>query len=109
MGALPRKLQVYETAEGVAPFDEWLLALRDGVGRTRIRLRLDRLRDGNSGDWKAIGNGVSELRMDFGPGYRIYFAENGVEIVLLLIGGDKRTQTADIRLAQKYWQDFKER
>lgn len=108
MEARPRELRFYETPAGTAPFEEWLDALRDAKGRAKIRVRLDRVESGNLGDCKPVGEGVYELRVDFGPGYRIYFAEDGPTIVLLLIGGDKSTQTKDIKTAQEYWQNHKE-
>ena len=109
MEAIPRELRVYETAAGKCPFDDWLEGLRDAKGRAVIQVRLDRLERGNSGDCKAVGEGVLELRIDFGPGYRVYFAEDGARIVLLLIGGDKSTQQKDIKTAKKYWNEYQGR
>jgi putative addiction module killer protein len=103
-----RELRVYETSTGACPFEDWLEALRNARDRARIRVRLDRAEQGNLGDSKAVGAGVRELRIDFGPGYRIYFAEDGPVILLLLIGGDKSTQTKDIRKAKEYWQEYQE-
>ncbi|MEO6923169.1 MAG: type II toxin-antitoxin system RelE/ParE family toxin [Bryocella sp.] len=108
MEASPRELRTYETSPGVSPFDDWLDRLRDKKGRAIIEVRLDRLGQGNFGLCKAIGAGVLELKIDFGPGYRIYFAEDGPRVVLLLIGGDKASQSKDIKLAQQYWQDYRE-
>jgi putative addiction module killer protein len=88
------------------PFRTWLEALRDREARARIRVRINRLRQGNFGDCKAVGSGVSELRVDYGPGYRVYFGRQGEKIVILLCGGDKRTQTRDIETAQVRWQDY---
>jgi len=105
--AHPRELRVYETPSGTYPFDDWLDGLRDAKGRARIQTRLDRLEQGNFGDCEPVGEGVFELRMDFGPGYRAYFAEDGPKIVLLLIGGDKSTQTKDIKAAKAYWQQYR--
>ncbi len=70
-------------------------------------MRLDRLEQGNFGDCKAVGDGVLELRMDFGPGYRVYFAEDGPDVVLLLLGGDKSTQDKDIETAKTYWREYR--
>ena len=72
-------------------------------------MRLDRLEKGNFGDCKPVGEGVLELRLDFGPGYRVYFAEESATIVLLLIGGDKSTQIKDIRTAKTHWQEYRKR
>lgn len=82
-------------------FAAWLKALRDLEGRARILKRLRRLADGHFGDCKAVGEGVSELRMFFGPGYRAYFTMVGDTVVLLLVGGDKDSQPRDIALARK--------
>lgn len=109
MEANPRELRVYETAAGNCPFEDWLEGLRDAKGRAVIQVRLDRLGQGNFGDCKPVGEGVSELRIDFGPGYRVYFAEDGSRIVLLLIGGDKSTQAKDIKAAKKYWNEYQGR
>jgi putative addiction module killer protein len=80
-------------------FDRWLAGLRDRQARVRVLVRMDRLAVGNPGDVKPVGAGVSELRIDYGPGYRVYFIQRGEVLVVLLCGGDKRTQTADIRRA----------
>lgn len=82
-----------------ATFDAWLSKLRDRQARARILVRIRRLSLGNPGDVKAVGNGISEMRVDHGPGYRVYFAKRGSTLVLLLCGGDKRTQSADIKRA----------
>jgi putative addiction module killer protein len=103
----PRELRIYETSSGKSPFDDWLDGLRDAKGRAKIRVRLDRLERGLLGDCEPVGGGVSELRIDFGPGYRVYFAEDGPVIVLLLIGGDKDSQKKNIKIAQKYLKDYR--
>jgi putative addiction module killer protein len=83
-------------------FANWLKRLRDTAARVRINLRIDRISlTGNFGDVKAVGEGVSELRIDYGPGYRLYFAKRGTEVILLLIGGDKTSQQKDIEQAKK--------
>jgi putative addiction module killer protein len=71
-----------------------------------VRARLNRIRLGNFGDCKSVGRGVEELRIDFGPGYRLYYGRQGSTVVVLLGGGDKRTQTRDIRIAQKFWEEY---
>jgi putative addiction module killer protein len=80
-------------------FAVWLDGLRDLRGRARVLARIERLATGNPGDVKPVGQGVSELRIDYGPGYRVYFVKKGQTVVVLLAGGDKATQTADIRTA----------
>lgn len=109
MESFERDIAVYLTAEGRAPFTEWLDALRDLRGRDKIRSRLDRVQLGNLGDRVSVGEGVGELRIDFGPGYRMYYGQDGLTVVLLLCGGDKSTQTQDILQAKSYWKDYKER
>jgi putative addiction module killer protein len=80
-------------------FAKWLVGLRDRQARARIQIRMDRLALGLVGDAKPVGGGVSELRIDYGPGYRVYFKRQGADLVILLAGGDKRTQERDIRQA----------
>lgn len=89
-------------------YREWLDALRDRTGRARILVRVDRLIDGNSGQHRDLTDGVSELKVDFGPGYRVYYAHRGTRLLLLLAGGDKSTQQKDIATAIKLAKDFKE-
>jgi putative addiction module killer protein len=109
MEAKPQTVCVYETQEGTRPFDNWLRRLRDSRARQRVRTRINRLRLGNFGDYKAVGDGVCELRIDYGPGYRVYYGRDGDSIVILLIGGDKRAQDRDIETAKDYWADYKAR
>ena len=85
-----RKTEVYAT---------WLNSLRDQRARARILVRVERLAAGNLGDVRPVGEGVSELRIDYGPGYRVYFKKRGSALVILLAGGDKRTQNEDVRKA----------
>lgn len=80
-------------------FDHWFSALRDKRAAMRIQARIDRAEDGNFGDCEPVGEGVSEMRIHYGPGYRVYFAQRDLEIVVLLAGGDKSTQAKDIRAA----------
>lgn len=82
-------------------FNDWLSRLRDQRAVAKIAARVDRLALGNAGDVKPVGSGVSELRIDYGPGYRVYFTRVGAKIVLLLCGGDKTTQQSDIDFAKK--------
>ena len=89
-------------------FDLWFEELKDTKGRFRIQARIDRAELGNFGDCEPIGEGVSEMRIHFGPGYRVYFAQRGAVIVLLLVGGDKSTQAKDIKAAIKLNRQIKE-
>jgi putative addiction module killer protein len=82
-------------------FVRWLTGLRDRRARARIQARIDRLALGNPGDVKPVGSGLSEMRIDYGSGYRVYFVERGTAVVILLAGGDKRTQERDIAVARK--------
>lgn len=80
-------------------YAKWLDELRDIRARARVQVRVERLADGNAGDARPVGEGVSELRIDYGPGYRVYFTIREHDIVILLVGGDKSTQSADIKTA----------
>ncbi len=106
--AHPRKLQYFRTATGRTPFKEWFERIPDQKTQDRVQRRLDRVELGNFGDCRPVGGGVSELRLDFGPGYRIYFCELDNTIILLLSGGDKSSQRRDILLAKTYWQEYRE-
>jgi putative addiction module killer protein len=88
-------------------FAKWLDGLRDVRARARVQVTIERLAAGNAGDVAPIGEGVSELRIDFGPGYRLYFKRQGRELVILLAGGDKRTQSADIKTALRLARNLK--
>jgi putative addiction module killer protein len=82
-----------------AAFDEWFIRLRDKAVKARIQMRIDRASDGNLGDWKPVGDGISEIRVDVGPGYRIYFLREGLQLIVLLCAGDKSSQATDISKA----------
>jgi putative addiction module killer protein len=103
--ASARTIRVYERADGDAPFGGWLAGLRDKRAVARIDARINRLKLGNFGDCRSVGEGVRELRIDHGPGYRVYFGTVDDQVVLLLCGGDKRTQSRDIERAKQYWQE----
>jgi putative addiction module killer protein len=90
------------------PFIDWLRSLRDLQARARIRTRIDRLAMGNMGDHRVLGDGVVELKIDWGPGYRVYFGQVGSTVVLLLCGGDKRTQQQDITTAKTYLKEYQD-
>jgi putative addiction module killer protein len=104
----PKEVVAFRARDGQVPFEEWLDDLDDKRAVARILARLARVRQGNLGDSKPVGDGVSELRVDYGPGYRVYFGQKGRTLVVLLCGGDKRTQDRDIRLAKQFWQEFKQ-
>ncbi|MCC6473939.1 MAG: type II toxin-antitoxin system RelE/ParE family toxin [Burkholderiales bacterium] len=89
-------------------FARWVDGLRDLRARARIQARLDRLAEGNPGDVKPVGEGVSELRIDYGPGYRVYFNARGRTVVILLAGGDKRTQAQDVKIALRLARELSE-
>src|SRR3990172_2511143 len=99
----------YVTATGAEPFGKCFAALADRQAQARIRARIDRLARGLLGDVEPCGEGVWELRIDWGPGYRVYYARSGERIILLLLGGDKRKQDADIKQAKEYWRDHQQR
>lgn len=82
-------------------FASWLDALRDIHARARVQARIERMATGNFGDMKSVGEGVSELRIDYGPGYRVYFTKRGSQLIILLVGGDKSSQSRDIQTAQR--------
>ncbi len=109
MSNQPIELLEYLDENGRNPFRNWLEALKDQQARARIRVRLNRIRLGNFGDCKSVGSGVSEMRIPYGPGYRVYFGRKGDYVVILLCGGDKSTQSKDIALAQNYWEDYRRR
>ena len=92
--------------QGRRPYSDWLRCLRDVTTDARIRTRIDRIEEGNLGQYKALGIGLFELKFDFGSGYRVYFAIDGDKIILLLTGGDKGSQRKDIEKAREYWTDY---
>jgi putative addiction module killer protein len=103
----PRTIQKYVTETGQCPYDDWIEGLRDKRTQAIIATRLNRVAQGNFGLCRKLEGGIQELKVDFGPGLRVYFGEDGGSIVILLCGGDKSTQTKDIETATKYWADYK--
>lgn len=97
------EFQIQQTAV----FERWLLNLRDLRARISIARRIDRAAQGNFGDTRVLGDGLSELRVDFGPGYRVYYMQRGSEIILLMLGGDKSTQRQDIQVATMLMQEYR--
>jgi putative addiction module killer protein len=107
--SFPYTIIYYVTETGRKPFKEWLDGLKDIVARQKIRVRLDRVRLGNLGRNRLVGEGVYELKIDFGPGYRVYYGLERKTVVLLLLGGDKSSQKKDIAQARIYWENRKGR
>jgi len=103
------ELYYYQTQAGRIPYREWLETVTDAVAFAAIQSRTDRLKRGLFGDSKPVGKGVWELRIDTGPGYRVYYSRSGKQVVLLFCGGDKRSQTADIKTAKGHWRDYEQR
>ena len=112
MTLMPEMINIineYLTESGVSPYSDWLQSLRDPKARARIIIQVDRMELGLFGDSKPIGDGLSELRIHYGPGYRVYYGKEGKHIYLVLCGGGKSTQAKDIKSAKTYWQDYKRR
>ncbi len=105
---LEREIKKLELQNGLVPFDEWFDSLRDRRMQAAVDARLTRVRAGNFGDCKSVGGGVSELRINLGPGLRVYYGLRGQQIVVLIGGGDKRNQARDIRRAQQLWRQWTE-
>ena len=99
-------IRKYITPDGRIPFDEWINTIKNPKDKARILKRLDKVHLGILGDWASVGVGVFELREHFGKGYRIYYGMETQTVILLLCGGDKSTQSKDIKNAKRYWQDF---
>ena len=99
------EVRVYEDEKGRYPFEEWRLSL-DAKTRARVSARINRIRGGNFGDRKSLGQGLYELRFFFGAGYRVYYATLGQKVILLLSGGDKKSQSKDIKMAREMWDRY---
>lgn len=108
MDVVKKSVSLYLTASGESPFEDWFDGLWDIRAKHRILARIARVRAGNLGDWKSVGDGVRELRIDYGPGYRIYVGQDGERVIILLSGGDKKRQQQDIAKAKAYWHDYQE-
>ena len=104
-----KTLVSYTDSNGKCLFEDWLNSMRNIKARANVRSRLARVRLGNFGNCEPVGSGVLELKIYFGPGYRVYFAIENQEIVVLLCGGDKGTQSNDIQKAKAYWEDWRVR
>jgi len=103
------EVREYAAEDGRYPFTAWVQSLPDARMRARVAARINRLRLGNFGDAKPVGDGVMELRIHAGKGVRVYFGRIGKRVVLILAGGDKSTQRRDIERAKEYWQDYRRR
>ncbi len=103
------EIRHYLTASGRDPYQEWVDKLKDLTGRVAIQRRVDRMAAGNFGEHKFLQDGVWEVKIDLGPGYRVYYAQARNTLVLLLCGGSKRTQATDIKTAVWYWRDYQQR
>lgn len=99
----------YQQADGREPFTEWLDKVRDKVAQARIRVRLRQVQSGNFGDCEPVGEGVIELRIHVGAGYRVYCGRHGQSVILLLCGGNKSSQATDIKHAKELWLEWKRR
>ncbi|MBL0941920.1 MAG: type II toxin-antitoxin system RelE/ParE family toxin [Alphaproteobacteria bacterium] len=99
-------IEIYQNSEGKKPFIEWMNSLKDTTARAKINVRLARIRLGNLGDYKSLGEGIFELRVNEGPGYRIYFTQNA-EKKIILLGGSKKTQPKEIVKARDYLEDYR--
>lgn len=102
-----KQIIIYTDENGREPFRNWIDNLKDKKSQQRIRARIRRLAEGLYGDCHPVGEGILELRMFFGPGYRVYFGEDADNIVVLLCGGDKDSQSQDIKNVKEYWKDYK--
>jgi putative addiction module killer protein len=99
----------YTDEQGKSPYADWLGDLRDAKAKAKVIMQVDRMELGLFGDSQPIGDGLSELRIHYGPGYRVYYGKEGQRVYLLLCGGDKSTQVKDIKQAKAYWQDHQRR
>lgn len=102
------QIKYYKDSRGNSPFLDWLENLADTMGRAKIKVHIDRLARGNFGNCRSLGNGLHKLKINFGPGYRVYFGLMGQEIVLILCRGSKQGQNRDIEKAKEYWASLKE-
>lgn len=107
----PRKALEYKDSEGNSPFKKWLTELKDARGRVKVTKAITQMESGNFGDHKPItdGNGLQERRINYGPGYRIYYITEGDKLIVIFAGGDKNSQTDDIKFTKEYYKDYCER
>jgi putative addiction module killer protein len=103
-----KSIEIYQTTDGKEPYTDWFDSIKDVKTQARVMMRIRRLETGNLGDYKALGSGIFELRLDFGPGYRVYFGEKNKKLIILLAGGSKKTQKNDIVIAKQFWENYRE-
>ncbi|MCY4364010.1 MAG: type II toxin-antitoxin system RelE/ParE family toxin [Gammaproteobacteria bacterium] len=103
------RINEYTDEQDKSPYAEWLASLRDARARARVIMHVDRMELGLFGDSEPVGDGLSEVKIHYGPGYRVYYGKEGPDAYLLLCGGDKSTQSKDIKRAKTYWQEHKRR
>jgi putative addiction module killer protein len=106
MEATARSVEYHSDARGRRPLSAWLKSLDDAKGHAAIMVRIDRIKHGNFGDHEPVGDGVLELKIDVGPGYRVYYGMGDSKTVVLLCGGTKRSQKRDIARAKRIWRDY---
>ena len=103
------RINEYTDEQDKSPYAEWLASLRDARARARVIMQVDRMELGLFGDSEPVGDGLSEVKIHYGPGYRVYYGKEGPDAYVLLCGGDKSTQSKDIKRAKTYWQEHKRR
>lgn len=103
------EIKLYKLQNGKSPFRDWYTSIIDEMTQSKIDIQITRLRYGNPGKAKSVGAGVMELKIDFGPGLRVYYGQDGNDLVILLLGGNKSSQAPDIQRAQEFWAEYKER
>ena len=106
MEVRPKTIKVYQRGDGNLPFVKWIKGLHDLRGKQKIEARIDRVRSGNLGDHRSVGEGALELRIQYGPGYRVYLGQEDNTFVIILLGGDKSSQDDDIKKAKEYWKEY---
>jgi putative addiction module killer protein len=97
---------MYQTEDNRVPFDDWLNSIQDKSTQNAIINRIDRMELGSTANFRPVGEGVTELKIDRGPGYRVYFGQDGETLIILLAGGDKSTQDKDCAKAKEYWREY---
>lgn len=108
MEVVPKEIRLFRSKLGHRPYMEWFQSIEDQRTRQIIQVRIDRLSLGNPGLTNSVGEGVQELKISYGPGFRVYFGSEGSTVVVLLLGGDKSSQNDDIKKAKAYWKEYKE-